>query len=395
MTHVARLLRGVRPAEWVVLIFGAFLILQLERGGPVDLDPEGGVPRLDMFSAILVVVVARQALVFRHLRWPEGSPIRWAHWLLFPLTLAPAFLDLLWVGAGPHEAGTGGTLAIGMLWLHWMLRRMTLSGLPLISLWLALGTHIKQNQGSIHALPFARDCAVGVAQTLRDWAPPVLLVLSYSLMGEVLSRQYVPDRDAQLAALDRALFFGVDPVHALQHIACRPVSEWLALSYGFYAPLYPLALGLVYGLADRRGFALLVLELSLALAVGYALYTVVPAQGPIFTQRFEVPLDGYYFQGMQEQLMDRYRVPRDCFPSLHTAVSLVFLSAAWRWVRPFFWTILPLVASIPLACLYFRYHYATDIVGGVALASAILWSAPRLEAWWIGQGAPETRARIP
>ena len=65
--------------------------------------------------------------------------------------------------------------------------------------------------------------------------------------------------------------------------------------------------------------------MSFAFAVGYVLYTVVPAQGPVYTQVHATNLDLYYTGFVKTQLMDRTRIPRDCFPSLHACVSLIFL----------------------------------------------------------------------
>ena len=81
-------------------------------------------------------------------------------------------------------------------------------------------------------------------------------------------------------------------------------------------------------------------------------------------------LDAYLGKRLKEQLMDRTRVPRDCFPSLHTGASLVLLWGAYRSSPRLFWLLCPIVLSIPLACVYLRYHYAVDdIIAGAVLAA--------------------------
>ena len=51
------------------------------------------------------------------------------------------------------------------------------------------------------------------------------------------------------------------------------------------------------------------------------------------------------------------RVDRDCFPSLHTALSAVALVYMWRHTRRLFWWSLPLVVSLWFSTVYLRYHY--------------------------------------
>ena len=82
--------------------------------------------------------------------------------------------------------------------------------------------------------------------------------------------------------------------------------------------------------------------------------------------------------------MDRTRITYDCFPSFHTAGALLLSWGCWRHARKVFWLTLPMVASIPFACVYLRYHYVIDVVAGIALASVLAWATPRLLAVWAG-----------
>ncbi len=161
--------------------------------------------------------------------------------------------------------------------------------------------------------------------------------------------------------------------------------------YVFYIPLVPLVLGWTFAKRDPAPFRELAFALTLTLAVGYVLYTVVPAQGPLFLEHFDVSLDAYLGARLKAQLMDRTRVPRDCFPSLHTAASLVLLWGAYRNERRLYRVLAPVVLTIPFACVYLRYHYVIDIVAGVALFLAVraltLRSATLQAAFRAGAGA--------
>jgi membrane-associated phospholipid phosphatase len=367
----------LRPAEWVVVAFSSYLALRTLLAGSLV---EDNAPRLDILSALMFAVLLGKIQSYRRTPWPEDSSFVVAHWMLFPFTLAPFVLETMDIAALPDWKGTwnnGGYLVEAVLVVHFVVQRFALVGLPLILLWLALGIHTKVNDG-IHARQFAAETVRGMASTLRDWAPPVLLTLAYGMLGGVLAKTGIPDQDAHLAAIDRFFFLGHNPVWELQRIACRPVSEWMAFSYYAYAPLFPLTFGLLFAQKDQRGFHELALAITLGLALGFLGYTLVPAMGPAFTQTFQVSLDDYYFKWVKEQLMDRYRVPRDCFPSLHTCVSLIFLWAARKHLRPYFWCILPIVLSIPVACMYLRYHYFVDLLAGALLAYGVTRLTPPL-----------------
>ena len=82
---------------------------------------------------------------------------------------------------------------------------------------------------------------------------------------------------------------------------------------------------------------------------------------------------------IKEQLMDRTRVPRDCFPSLHTCLTVLLMWGAWRHARSVFWALLPFTVFIPFACVYLRYHYVADVLAGLTLFAIVALVAPPLQ----------------
>ncbi|MBI3184600.1 MAG: phosphatase PAP2 family protein [Myxococcales bacterium] len=380
LARAGRMARLLRPAEWVVLLFWASMAVAIVRHG-LSLS-DGELRRLDLLAALMAVVLLRAVVRYRGLRWPAESQFARVHWAWLPLALAPLALDVwavLHLPPAAEDVGSGGLLASALLTLWWLWRRFALAGLPLALLWLALGVHIKRH-GGLNARRFLADTGRSVLSAGRDWLPPMALILSYGLLGTVLGKMGVADQDELLARLDRLLFFGRDPVLELEAIVSRPLSEWLTFCYAFYAPIFPLCFAVLYAKPSPGPFRELSFALCLTLAIGYVGYTLVPAIGPVFTQEFSVSLEGYYSGWMREKLLDRFRVPRDCFPSLHTAVSLVFLWACWRHARRLFWALLPFVGLIPFACVYLRYHYVVDVLAGALLAILTCSAAGR----WTG-----------
>src|SRR5881398_3249891 len=58
---------------------------------------------------------------------------------------------------------------------------------------------------------------------------------------------------------------------------------------------------------------------------------------------------------------------RDCFPSGHTATTLLVLTFAYRHARRFFWAILPVGVLLIAATVICRFHYGIDLLAAVPL----------------------------
>lgn len=344
----------VRPLEWVVAAFAAYVLL---RAGPQAFlawpslltDRAGAV-----VAAWLLVALVQHAV---HLRRSRRALPRWA-----PLTLGPAFLFLgltlsdLELRAALSSAPT---LADALLVLG--ARALFLAGwctpAPLFATWWAL---------RLRGVPWGAQLRRSLGSAVRDLGPVLFLLSGYSWMASVITP---PERDldALMEAADRALTLGGDPLHALEGVVSPFLSELLALVYASYALLIPICLG---ALSFRRGAAWResALAVGLALALGYVSYTLVPVQGPLTTMHFTVPLELYLVREVKAALMDRLRITYDCFPSMHTALTAVLFVQCRAHVPRLARVMWPLAALMPLACVYLRYHYLVDVVAGLGLA---------------------------
>ncbi len=245
---------------------------------------------------------------------------------------------------------------------------------PTVLLWSVWVEHLAAN-GAFKPRAFVVESVKSGASTLREWAPVAFFIPAYAWMADVIGTPV--GRDAAISAIDRVLFFGNDPVELLQAIIVKPLTEWLAFSYSFYGVMYPLCLGALLAAGGRAGLRTGVTALSLGFAVTFISYTLIPVKGPVLFRTFSVPLDYYILEDLKIAMMDQTRITWDCFPSFHTAGSVLMSWACWRHARRVFWATLPMVVSIPFACVYLRYHYVTDVLAGLALALVVTWLVPR------------------
>jgi membrane-associated phospholipid phosphatase len=365
----------LRPAEVVLLSFAGYCGVRALLGTTHATNAPHALPRGDIFIALLFVVVLRMGLRYRETPWPEGdaSQARMHSFALIPFLLmgiipgAAVYIAL--PGYLPHLNQSGGTVAGAVLFTYSCIRAVLALVVPGAFFWIATGLYIKKT-GRLSVLGLVIDGAPAAVNALREWAPPLALIYCYIALGPMLSQRLFADKDELMARIDALLFFGQSPSHLCERLIAPALSEWLSACYTFYLPLFPLVLGAIYAKRESAPFREGAFALSLVLAIGYVGYGMVPVVGPLFFEKFERSLDIYYTGWIKDQLMDRTRVPRDCFPSLHTAASFTLLWAS-RHVRKLLWALSPIVLSIPFACVYLRYHYVTDVLAGLVLFAAV------------------------
>jgi membrane-associated phospholipid phosphatase len=198
--------------------------------------------------------------------------------------------------------------------------------------------------------------------------------------------------DGNVLRLENALF-GVQPTLWLQQFISRPLTEWMFFSYVIYLVIYP-ALGVL--IFFRRGEEagedyLFALGLSNVVCdLGFLLY---PVAGPMFYMggQYRVPLDGFVWTWLGEQLRSHWQFVGGTIPSPHCANATVMWLMAYRYHRASFWALSPVILSLYLSTVYCRYHYVTDSVAGVAAALLVWAAAPACQRAW--DGIVERRAK--
>lgn len=226
-----------------------------------------------------------------------------------------------------------------------------------------------------------RVCLVGV-------------ILENYLMLRHLLPLIRPDTvDATLHHIDLVVL-GVEPALWFERLNRRPIVEWFSFFYFSYFWIngaYLVAIAIIRrGGQETSEFAIGIL---ITFCVGQLGYMAVPGFGPVgyLASSFHAPLDGGFFWSCVSRTVSAGSAMKDIFPSLHTA-GPTFLTwfawqrsrtdPRWRWVAivtGFF------AANIIVSTMLLRWHFAVDVVAGLALGTAAGWLAPWLagaEARW-------------
>lgn len=210
------------------------------------------------------------------------------------------------------------------------------------------------------------------------------ILFSYFLLRRLMPMVNHAAYDAQLLAIDEKLF-GVEPVVWMDRFVTPATTEWFAFFY--FGHFFLLAVHILPLLFLSRRTTLLA-EFSLGLAVlfsvSHLLYMVVPGYGPYHFMGNELhPLPQGRWFTMVLDTVNSGGALKDIFPSLHTGapVFLVLFSLRHRDQMPFRYSwpfTLFFTANIVIATVFLRWHYAIDVIAGVALSIAASAFAARV-----------------
>jgi len=286
---------------------------------------------------------------FRAMVAPLTRPLRWVDLLIVCLAgFAALFLTLdgRWIPMAGRAIAIFAGLAVGVPVLRFLALK-----------WPAFKPF--DVVGSLWVLVCA-GLAHGAMQVLVDGLHPVLF-------------------DAYLARADLRLFGGYPSALLDRHLGGVAMDALLLCYYSYY--IWPSAMGLwLYFRKSRAQLEHYALAIGLAYAVNFLFYVLVPAIGPRFylLDVFPGPLHGVFVTPYLEGLMQTPAFMRDCFPSGHTAVTLLVLTFAFRYARGFFWVMLPVGLGLITATLAGRFHYGIDVLCALPLTVVAVLAADLL-----------------
>ncbi len=178
--------------------------------------------------------------------------------------------------------------------------------------------------------------------------------------------------------------FGVQPTLWIEKFTTPWLTEWMMFSYVVYVPLYPLLCGVIYftrGELPMEEYFFTLGLTNILCDIGFILF---PVASPMYyiKELYTVPLDGYLFTYLGELMRSYLHFAGGSIPSPHAAAATIMWVMAYRYHRPSFWLMTPVVLSLYVSTFYGRYHYLTDAVVGVLVAVLALALAPVLMRAW-------------
>ncbi|MHB8877823.1 MAG: phosphatase PAP2 family protein [Myxococcaceae bacterium] len=216
-------------------------------------------------------------------------------------------------------------------------------------------------------------------------------IFAHAALGPISDEVRPVLLDRYLAAADLAIFGGF-PAVFLGELIPSWLTEVLFLCYYSYF-LWPTLVGvLLYFTGRRREYDEYVLALALYYFASFVFYVLVPAVGPRFflADLYAGPVKGVFLTPLLDSMMREPRFMADCFPSGHTAVTLLMLRYAWVHQRRFFWGVLPVAVGLIAGTVVCRFHYVIDIFLAVPMTLAVLAATAA-----IARARPRGRVVVP
>ncbi len=224
---------------------------------------------------------------------------------------------------------------------------------------------------------------VKLLSIIQRWYPVFYLPLFFNVLHYMIPAIHPVNFDRFLVAADKWLIGGY-PTLWFEHIYHPLLSDIFQLCYSlfYFLPLFiliPLQIQNKDQQFERAGAIFLLL-----FYVSYLGYVLFPALGPRYylAHLHTRMIPGHtFYRVIHHTLNNLESIQWDAFPSGHIAVALGFSYFAFLFYRRLFWASLPVIFSLFMATLYFRYHYLVDLIAGTALflfAVFIdrLWFAP-------------------
>jgi membrane-associated phospholipid phosphatase len=191
-------------------------------------------------------------------------------------------------------------------------------------------------------------------------------------------------RDGYVLALEAALF-PEPPTVWFGRLGSTLVSEILQAGYLSYFLFLPLVAGVLYARSDTAPFYGVMSAVVLGYLTCYVIFLVFPTEGPAHTLRqlHTQPLPDGPLRSTVE-FVQKAGTHGNAFPSAHAVGAVAPLIYAWRYVPKLVPWLLPLLMLMCVGGVYDRYHYASDMFGGVLIgvaAAAFVMTAQSRPRW--------------
>lgn len=202
------------------------------------------------------------------------------------------------------------------------------------------------------------------------WYPLLVPLIAFH-EAAVLSHLFADGwQDRHILAFEARLF-DVPPTAWLQQFRRQTFSEMLQFGYLSYFLFLPFMGFVLYRRADREPFFGLMAATMLAYVTCYVIYLAFPTEGPAHTLRHlhtqpipEGPLASLV------QVTQRAGTHGNAFPSAHIAGAVASALFAAKYAIRYAPLLFALLALMCVGAVYDRYHYASDIAGGLVIGIA-------------------------
>ena len=262
------------------------------------------------------------------------------------------------------------------------------SGLTVAIVVLSHRVHGWEAYVALHAMLMALILALGALSRrlphAHAWYPLLLPIIAFPEAAQLRDLFVDEWRDGHLLAIEAAIF-PEPPTVWLSRFSSTVFSEILQGGYLSYFLFLPIVAGVLYLRDDKAPFHGVMAAVVLGYLTCYAIFLVFPTEGPAYTLRHlhTDPLPNGPLRSLVA-FVQKAGTHGNAFPSAHAVGAVVPLIYARRYVPKVVPWLAALLLLMCVGAIYDRYHYASDMIGGVIIgmaAAAFVMAAQSRPRW--------------
>ena len=125
---------------------------------------------------------------------------------------------------------------------------------------------------------------------------------------------------------------------------------------------------------------------NLVCGLGFIIFPVAnPMNWEKIRSLLTAPLKGGFFGSVAEWIRANVHQPGGAVPSPHCAVATVMWFMSRKYTRRGFLWLAPIMISLYISTVYGRFHYASDMIIGIAAGLLVVLVAPAIARAWDGR----------
>jgi membrane-associated phospholipid phosphatase len=231
--------------------------------------------------------------------------------------------------------------------------------------WIYVLVHSASAGLLVFALRFAAGKTHPLIRFLRYWYIPISLIIFYEQIDSFILGMHGCYFDHVITGFEKAILGG-HPSVWMERFANPVLTEIMKISYNSYYWMGPVLGILLYLDRNLVPFRRMVFTVSVAFFISYFGFILFPVLGPRYALSglYKGPLEGYFVTAFQDFIMEHGDIHGGCMPSSHVA---------WTYRRKLAYWLTPMVLLLCVSTVYNRYHYVSDVAGGVLVGLFAFW----------------------
>jgi membrane-associated phospholipid phosphatase len=246
---------------------------------------------------------------------------------------------------------------------HWFPDRPNLDGQPIFLLAAALA--------AFSILAWLQSSWENTVSIIRDFLPIALTLIAFREMELFLPMHYDHHLETKWIQWDRIFLYQFRVRPAIESLG-RLIPSFLEFCYLLVYGLPGYCLAILYTQRKRAHIDRFLAVYLVGTLTAYALFPYFPTQPPrVVFPGADVPSTISVIRRLNMAILNAATIHVGVFPSAH--VSSAF-AAVWGMLltipcrKMFGWILLAYAASVSIATIYGRYHYAVDVLAGIAVS---------------------------